>query len=189
MTSIFSVTRLNRCSLKLIASSHLSHIHCDTWRIIEVIPGIRSLLTDNPPNPGKVGHTKGVWVPYSFQTVVGSFMSHKYQISESAVRQGPTVFYSSNGTRDLDLGNKIAFLPKARPAFPFFPDYPLWTTLIPCNRQKTYLQLPHWYLGPVYKERGLPLCKGYPSKHVKVSSGLQVNYFTSFTDAFRSDIG
>ena len=32
-------------------------------------PGPR-LLEDNPPNPGKVGHTTGVYVPYSFQTMV-----------------------------------------------------------------------------------------------------------------------
>ena len=31
-------------------------------------------------------------------------------------------------------------------------------------------------LGPVYKERGLPLCWGYPNKRVKVSSGLQANF-------------
>ena len=31
-------------------------------------------------------------------------------------------------------------------------------------------------LGPVYKERGLPLCKGSPWKRVKVSSGLQANF-------------
>ena len=29
----------------------------------EVIPILRSLLTDNPPSPGKVGHTTGVYVP------------------------------------------------------------------------------------------------------------------------------
>ena len=47
-------------------------------------------------------------------------------------------------------------------AFPFLYDYPLWTTLIPCNRQKTYLQVPHCYLGPVYKE-------GYPCAGVTLS--------------------
>ena len=31
-------------------------------------------------------------------------------------------------------------------------------------------------LGPVYKERGLPLCSGYLSKRVKVSSGLRANF-------------
>ena len=32
---------------------------------------LRSLLTDNPPSPERVnGHTTGVYVPYSFQTVV-----------------------------------------------------------------------------------------------------------------------
>ena len=31
---------------------------------------LRSLLIDNPPSLGKVGHTIGVYVPYSFRTVV-----------------------------------------------------------------------------------------------------------------------
>ena len=41
---------------------------------------LRSLLTDNPASPGKVGHTTRVYVPYSFRTVrsdVGSLMFHK----------------------------------------------------------------------------------------------------------------
>ena len=45
--------------------------------------------------------------------------------------------------------------PKGETRISLLSDHPLWTTLIPCNRQKTYLQVPHWYLGPVYKERGL----------------------------------
>ena len=28
------------------------------------------VLADNPPSPGEVGHTTGVYVPYSFRTVV-----------------------------------------------------------------------------------------------------------------------
>ena len=36
----------------------------------EVIPILRSILTDNPPSSGKVGHTTEVYVPYSFRTVV-----------------------------------------------------------------------------------------------------------------------
>ena len=28
------------------------------------------VLVDNPPSPGEVGHTTGVYVPYSFRTVV-----------------------------------------------------------------------------------------------------------------------
>ena len=35
------------------------------------------------------------------------------------------------------------------------------------------LPIPIRDLGPVYKERGLPFCRGYPCKRVKVSSGLQ----------------
>ena len=33
------------------------------------IPILRSLLTDNPPTPGKGGLTTAVYVPYSFRTV------------------------------------------------------------------------------------------------------------------------
>ena len=36
----------------------------------EVIPILRFLLRGNPPTPGKVGHTTGLYVPYSFRTVV-----------------------------------------------------------------------------------------------------------------------
>ena len=39
--------------------------HYDTSRRIK-----SSLLTDNPPSPGKVDHTIGVYVSYSFRTVV-----------------------------------------------------------------------------------------------------------------------
>ena len=50
----------------------------------EVIPKLRSLLTDNrPPRQGKVGHTTGV----------GSFTSHKRTRYESAVRQDLQVFF------------------------------------------------------------------------------------------------
>ena len=48
---------------------------------------LRSLLTDNPPSPGKVGHPTRVYVPSLFSNSgVGSFTFHKNQISESAVR-------------------------------------------------------------------------------------------------------
>ena len=45
-----------------------------SWSIIanencNVILLLRSLLTNNPPSPGKVGHTTRVDVPYSFRTV------------------------------------------------------------------------------------------------------------------------
>ena len=40
----------------------------------EVIHILRSLLTDNTPVPGKTGHTTGVFVPYSFRTMVWVFL-------------------------------------------------------------------------------------------------------------------
>ena len=58
-----------------------------------VIPKLRSLLPDNPPSPGEVGHTTGVYFPSSFSNSgVGSFTSHKNQISESAVRRDLRLF-------------------------------------------------------------------------------------------------
>ena len=50
-------------------------------------PTLRSFLTDNLPGQGKVGHTTGIYVPYSFRTVVWVllFASHKNRISESAL--------------------------------------------------------------------------------------------------------
>ena len=46
----------------LFAGSHYDH---------EVIPISRSLLTENPSSPGKADHATGVYVRYSFRTVVG----------------------------------------------------------------------------------------------------------------------
>ena len=47
----------------------------DTWRRIMTLSLynnilLRSLLTDNLPSPGKVGHTARVYTAFSFQTVV-----------------------------------------------------------------------------------------------------------------------
>ena len=49
---------------------------------------LRSLLTDNLPSPGKVGHPTGVdYLPSLLpNSGVGSFTSHKNQINESVVR-------------------------------------------------------------------------------------------------------
>ena len=56
----------------------------------EVIPKLRSLLTDNrPPRQGKVGHTTGV----------GSFTSHKRTRYEIAVRQDLQISSLSEKTR------------------------------------------------------------------------------------------
>ena len=56
-------------------------------------PYIRYPLTDNPLSPGKVDHTTGVYVRYTFRTVVQVLLRpHKSQISESAVRKDLRVF-------------------------------------------------------------------------------------------------
>ena len=68
-------------------------LHCLQVAIATLKGGIailRSLLTDNSPSPGKVCHSTGVYVymyvPSLFSNSgVGSFTSHKNQISESVV--------------------------------------------------------------------------------------------------------
>ena len=49
---------------------------------------LRSLLTDNPPSSGMVGHPTAVdYLPSLFSNSgVGSFTSHKNQINGSVVR-------------------------------------------------------------------------------------------------------
>ena len=42
--------------------------------------------------------------------------------------------------------------------------------------------------GPVYKERGLPLCQRYVSKRVKVSCGLQAHFTGTVTLSPRSTL-
>ena len=52
--------------------------HHDTRRRIKRLSlyfNKRSLLTDNPPIPERVSHTTGVYVPYSFRTVVWVLLS------------------------------------------------------------------------------------------------------------------
>ena len=58
-----SVRGVHRYTVYRYPLRHLREDH-------EVIPVLRSLLTDNPPGPGRVGHTTGFYVPYSFRTVV-----------------------------------------------------------------------------------------------------------------------
>ena len=68
-------------------------LHCLQVAIATLKGGIailRSLLTDNSTSPGKVCHPTGVYmdmyVPSLFSNSgVGSFTSHKNQISESVV--------------------------------------------------------------------------------------------------------
>ena len=54
----------------------------------EVISILRSLLTENPPSPGKIGRTT-----LFSNSGVGSFMSHKNQISQSVVRWDQQFFF------------------------------------------------------------------------------------------------
>ena len=52
------------------------------------------VLKDTPPSSGEVGHTtmQGLRTPLFSNSVVGSFTSHKNQISESAVRRDQRFF-------------------------------------------------------------------------------------------------
>ena len=60
----------------LFVKSGVAHAHAKKTPVQllkedpDVIPILRSLLTDSPSSPGKVDHTTRVYVSYSFQTVV-----------------------------------------------------------------------------------------------------------------------
>ena len=47
----------------------------------------KTLRTDNQPSPGKVDHTNGIYVPYSFRTFMCVLLHPIRTRSESAVRQ------------------------------------------------------------------------------------------------------
>ena len=55
---------------------------------------LRSLLTDNPPSSGKVCHTTGVHVPYSFRTVVWVLLCPKRTRSVKELWDGTYGFSS-----------------------------------------------------------------------------------------------
>ena len=59
-------------TLQVVRTSFLGPRH----RLFPPPPG--SILTDNPPSPGRVSHTTAVYVPYSFRTVVWViYLSHE----------------------------------------------------------------------------------------------------------------
>ena len=66
---------------------------------------LRSLLTDKPPIPEKVGHTTGVCIPYSFRTVGWILLrpTRTYRIGLSAVRRDLQHFLLSN-LKTLSVG-------------------------------------------------------------------------------------
>ena len=65
--------------------------HYDIWKRIIIL---RSLLTDNPPCPGNVGLTTGVYVPFSFRIVVWVLVRPTRQDLDKwrCCETGPTVF-------------------------------------------------------------------------------------------------
>ena len=79
------------CDTHTVYRYPLRHLKVDH----EVISILRSLLTDNTPCPGKVGHTTGCLCPLLFSNSgVGSFTSVKNQISGNLVRRDLRVFVS-----------------------------------------------------------------------------------------------
>ena len=79
----------------LKVGTHINHVqlHCLQVAIVTPKGGIgilRSLLTDNPPSPGKVGHPTDLYVPSLFSNSGTWVLLHptrtRYSVSESAVR-------------------------------------------------------------------------------------------------------
>ena len=56
---------------------------------------LRSLLINNPPRPGKVGHTTGAYVPYSFRAVVWVLLRPTRTRSGKVLLDGTLGFSSS----------------------------------------------------------------------------------------------
>ena len=52
----------------------------------------KTVLTDNPPSPGEAGYTTGVYVPYSFRTVVWVLLRPTRTDKCECCETGPTVF-------------------------------------------------------------------------------------------------
>ena len=50
------------------------------------------ILADNPPSPGEVGHTTGVYVPYSFRTLVWVLLRPTRTNQRKCCETGPMVF-------------------------------------------------------------------------------------------------
>ena len=71
-------------------------IICTTWCGTHNTAGLlfKSVFTDNPPSPGLGGwpHHRDLRPLLFSNSSVGSFTSHKNQISESAVRRDVRVF-------------------------------------------------------------------------------------------------
>ena len=80
----FNIWSYNEYVLGLSALQLFTHtytyIHCldvaitiPEGRSLRLSPILRSLLADNPPSPGKVGHTTGVYDPTLFEQWCGFF--------------------------------------------------------------------------------------------------------------------
>ena len=90
----------------------------------------KCVLADNLPSPWEVGHTTGVYVPYSFQTVVWVLLlPTKNQIGESAVRQVNYGFSSlSEKTRESNCLQKS--LQRQHFLLSYFNDPDCWSSQV-----------------------------------------------------------
>ena len=67
-----------------------STIWCGTHNRVSL--QFKCVLADNPLSPGEVGHTTGVYVPYSFRTVVWVLLRPTRTDQWKCCETGPTVF-------------------------------------------------------------------------------------------------
>ena len=74
------------CSVYLTTST----IWCGTYNRAGL--QFKCVLTDNPPSPGEVDHITGVYVPYSFRTVVWVLLRPTRTNQWKCCETGPTVF-------------------------------------------------------------------------------------------------
>jgi len=69
-----------------------NHFHHMVWNTQQSGLQFKCVLTDNPPIPRYVGHTAGVYVPYSFRTVVWVLLRPTRTNQWKCCETGPTVF-------------------------------------------------------------------------------------------------
>ena len=83
--------------------------HYDSWQGImtDAIPILKSLLTENPPSPGKVGHTPGSTSPTLFKQRWGFFYIPKEPDKWKCWETGPTAFCSYPRILEAALSSQL----------------------------------------------------------------------------------
>ena len=111
-------TTQNACMNK-----HVKHVYIHTlfrgghydswWRIMtDAIPILKSLLTENPPSPGRVGHTPGSTSPTLFEQRWGFFYVPKEPDKWKCWETGPTAFCSHPRILEAALSSQLFKDPK-----------------------------------------------------------------------------